>query len=63
MTGRKVTLVLDERDADLLAWACDEMSLSPREAAHPPGTDWRDLDRLRDRIRSARRHSHRGHRL
>lgn len=58
MTGYKVTLVLDEADAELLAWACDEMGLNPREAKIPEGRDWRDLWTLRDRIRAARRHRH-----
>ena len=54
----KVTLVLSEADAQLLAWACDEMAISPGQATYPEGRTWRDLWDLRDRIRSARRHQH-----
>lgn len=52
MSGLKVTLVLDPADADLLAWAADEMRL------RGPGDKAGDLERLRDRIRRARRHRH-----
>lgn len=54
----KVTLVLSEEDALLLAWACDEMGVSPGQATYPEGRSWQDLWDLRDRIRSARRHGH-----